>query len=156
MGAAIFTSLCQQALLKLYLSVCVVGLTQIFGLDFVIIDAFIVLVFLDAATGLLVAIKKKKLSKMKFLPGVAKVFYQLCLIMATYYFVQAMKALPDIGGASVMLDYFQQGVIAFILAHEFISITENGVELGLPMPIWLKEMFASYHKQLSKKSLSKQ
>ena len=50
-------------------------------------------------------------------------------------------------------DIFRDGIICFYIANEGLSIIENAIELGVPVPDGLKERFMSWHnKQLISKN----
>lgn len=87
--------------------------------------ALVAFVVLDYLSGVIVALKEKKLSSEVGFAGIAKKLYIfLMLIIANIVDTQV------IGGESVL----RTAVIFFYLANEGISILENAGNMGLPVP----------------------
>jgi toxin secretion/phage lysis holin len=91
---------------------------------------FMISILVEYVTGIAVSIKEKKgdISHVFFWRLVRKGL-MLLVIMLTH----RLDILFDI-------DLMMTGAIYFYLANEFISITENYGRLGLPLPVFLKQM----------------
>lgn len=87
--------------------------------------ALIAFMILDYGTGLAVAILQKKLSSSVGFVGIAKKVFIMVLV-AVGHILDAHV----LGGGS----FCRHAVIGFYLANEGISILENAVALGLPIP----------------------
>ena len=79
---------------------------------------------IDYITGVIKAIKKKKLNSKTGLWGIAKKFGYLLIVMLS---VVMDKIVGDTGAIRTM-------VIYFFVANDGISILENWGEMGLPLP----------------------
>lgn len=100
-----------------------------FGLAFAILLGMMVI---DCITGLLVAVVNKNLNSSIGRNGFIRKMYILLLIGAIYLLGQAVEGLSYIG----------DGVTVAYIVIEFISITENGGKLGVPMPGAVKKVIA--------------
>jgi len=114
----------------------------IFGEMDKLLFALLAMIIIDYATGVMVAIVKKRLSSAVGFKGIAKKVYILILvavghIVGSYVF--------DTGEAC------RDMIIGFYIANEGISILENGVKLGLPLP----EKFVAALEQLKGKKNDK-
>ena len=104
-------------------------LTGIMGLIFGEMDrlliALMAMIVIDYATGVIVAIVKKRLSSAVGFKGIARKVYILILVAVGHivgcYVFGSGEACRDM-------------IIGFYIANEGISILENGVKLGLPLP----------------------
>ena len=101
--------------------------------------ALMVMIIFDYATGVMVAIVKKRLSSAVGFKGIAKKVYILILVAVGHivgsYVFDSGEACRDM-------------IIGFYIANEGISILENGVKLGLPLP----EKFVAVLEQLKGKN----
>lgn len=85
---------------------------------------------IDYATGLISAYINRELSSRKGTTGFLKKLYVLLLI-GTVYLIE--KLILD-------SEHLGDGVAFAYIAIEFISITENGVKMGAPMPPYVKNL----------------
>jgi toxin secretion/phage lysis holin len=91
---------------------------------------FMISILVEYVTGIAVSIKEQKgLNSRIFFWGLARKGLMLLVIMLAH----RMDILLD-------TDLMMTGAIYFYLANEFISITENYGRLGLPLPVFLKQM----------------
>lgn len=88
------------------------------------IQTLILVMGIDYITGVIKAIKKKKLNSKTGLWGIAKKFGYLLIVMLS---VVMDKIVADTGAIRTM-------VIYFFVANDGISILENWGEMGLPLP----------------------
>lgn len=88
------------------------------------IQTLILVMSIDYITGVIKAIKKKKLNSKTGLWGIAKKFGYLLIVMLS---VVMDKIVGDTGAIRTM-------VIYFFVANDGISILENWGEMGLPLP----------------------
>ena len=84
---------------------------------------------IDYVTGVLNAIKKKKLSSRIGRDGILKKVFIILLVGSV-----------NLLGLAVGIDELRYLVISFYLANEGISILENGCELGVPIPQKVKDV----------------
>ncbi len=88
------------------------------------IQALLVLMLIDYATGLLGALIAGSLSSRVGFRGLGRKVLTLLLVGATHYVVRTMNLNFD----------FASTVAAAFAANELISITENCAEAGVPIP----------------------
>ena len=114
----------------------------IFGEMDKLLFALLAMIIIDYATGVMVAIVKKRLSSAVGFKGIAKKVYILILVAVGHivgsYVFDSGEACRDM-------------IIGFYIANEGISILENGVKLGLPLP----EKFVAALEQLKGKKNDK-
>ena len=92
------------------------------------LQTLIVFIILDYITGILKAIHNKELSSLKGLNGIIKkVGYLIIVVVANF--------LDMVTGETGAI---RNMVIYFFVANEGISIVENWIEMGLPMPKVIK------------------
>ncbi|MDR6553843.1 phage holin family protein [Paenibacillus qinlingensis] len=95
-----------------------------------LIGLFLMAILVDYITGMAASIKEQQgLNSQVGFWGLARKGLMLLVIMLAH----RMDILLD-------TDLMMTGAIYFYLANEFISITENYGRLGLPLPIFLKQM----------------
>lgn len=109
-----------------FLSAIIAGIMGlIFGEMDKLLFALLAMIIIDYATGVMVAIVKKRLSSAVGFKGIAKKVYILILVAVGHivgsYVFDSGEACRDM-------------VIGFYLANEGISVLENGAKLGLPLP----------------------
>lgn len=92
------------------------------GFDTMLIT-LLLFMLIDYITGVLVAIKKKKLSSKIGFDGILKKGFIIL-------FVGTVNLL----GVAMGIDELRYLIISFYLANEGISIIENGAKLGVPIP----------------------
>lgn len=98
------------------------------GFDTMLVT-LLIFMLVDYVTGVLNAIKKKKLSSQIGRNGIVKKCYIIILVGTV-----------NLLGAAIGIDELRYLVISFYLANEGISILENGCELGVPIPEKIKEV----------------
>ncbi|MFJ9462159.1 phage holin family protein [Viridibacillus arvi] len=87
---------------------------------------------LDYATGLIAAFVNKQLNSRIGTTGFARKLYVLLLIAAVYLVESILFGSEHVG----------DGIAIAYIAIEFISITENGVKMGAPMPPFVSELLS--------------
>ncbi|WP_313892454.1 phage holin family protein [Psychrobacillus sp.] len=87
---------------------------------------------IDYATGIISAFVNKQLSSRIGTTGFARKLYILLLIAAVYLVESILFGSEHVG----------DGIAIAYIAIEFISITENGVKMGAPMPPFVKNLLA--------------
>ena len=113
------------------------------GLDS-IMTVLLVFVACDIVTGLMKAVVLKSLSSDIGFRGISKKVCMFLFIGIAHVIDKEM-----LGDTPVLRD----GVIMFYLASEGISIMENAIDMGAPVPEMLKEYFSSWrNKQLVSKN----
>ncbi|NOU65241.1 holin [Paenibacillus sp. LMG 31461] len=104
--------------------------TYTFGGWSELISLFLMAILVDYVTGIAASIKEQQgLNSQVGYWGLARKGLMLLVIMLAH----RMDILLD-------TDLMMTGAIYFYLANEFISITENYGRLGLPLPVFLKQM----------------
>lgn len=102
------------------------------------IHALITLVILDYITGILAAIIKHELSSQTGFKGIAR--------KITIFLIVGLAHVVDkelLGGTALLRD----AAIFFYLANEGLSILENAIKIGIPIPDIMKEKFLSFREQ---------
>lgn len=113
------------------------------GLDSVM-TVLLVLVACDMVSGLLKAIMLKRLCSDIGFRGIAKKVCMFIFIGISHVLDREM-----LGNSPVLRD----GVMMFYIASESVSIMENAIDMGAPVPEILKERFLSWrNKQLISKN----
>ena len=113
------------------------------GLDSVM-TVLLVLVACDMVSGLLKAIMLKRLCSDIGFKGIAKKVCMFIFIGIAHVLDREM-----LGNSPVLRD----GVMMFYIASESVSIMENAIDMGAPVPEILKERFLSWrNKQLVSKN----
>ncbi|MGE7623621.1 phage holin family protein [Viridibacillus sp. NPDC096237] len=87
---------------------------------------------LDYATGLIAAFVNKQLNSRIGTTGFARKLYVLLLIAAVYLVESILFGSEHVG----------DGIAIAYIAIEFISITENGVKMGAPMPPFVSDLLS--------------
>lgn len=117
----------------------IAGAVVSYMFDLVGVAVSILLLFMlaDYVTGLIAAAIQRQLNSRIGLTGFARKMYILVLIGMVY-------ALEFTTGHYVDFDifggYIGDGAAFAYIAIEFISITENGVKMGAPMPPFVKNL----------------
>ena len=99
------------------------GLRYIFGGLDALLEILIILMAIDYITGVCAAIYKKELCSRTGFNGILRKASILCIVACAHLIGNAM-------GASEI----RSAVIGFYIANESISIVENAISLGVPMP----------------------
>ena len=112
------------------------------GMDGLLI-ALVVMMAIDYITGIMCAIVDKKLSSAIGFKGIFKKVLVLMLVaVANIIDVHVVGTGSALRGATV----------CFYLSNEGLSILENAVHLGLPVPDGLREALAQLHNRRKKDS----
>ncbi|WP_214480675.1 phage holin family protein [Bacillus sp. SM2101] len=106
------------------------------GLAIAILLAMMVI---DCITGLLVGLMDKNLNGANGFKGLLKKMYVLLLISAVYLLEKIVFSTGYIG----------DGVTIAYIIIEFISITENGGKLGVPIPRQIREVIKVFNSNAS-------
>ncbi len=105
--------------------------------------ALVVCMVIDYITGLMCAVADRKLSSEVGFKGICKKVLILILVgVANILDVHVVGQGSALRGATV----------AFYLSNEGLSILENAVHLGLPVPDGLREVLAQLHNRQKKDS----
>ena len=107
--------------------------------------ALIVFMVIDYITGLMCAVVDKKLSSAVGFKGICKKVLLLMLVG-----VANIMDIHVVGQGSAL----RGATIAFYLSNEGLSILENAVHLGLPVPDGLREILAQLHNRKKKDSMN--
>ncbi len=99
------------------------GLTYIFGGLDAVLKILIILMAIDYITGVCAAIYRKELCSRTGFNGILKKAAILCIVACAHMI-----------GAIMNVAEIRSAVIGFYIANEGISIVENAVSLGVPMP----------------------
>ena len=93
--------------------------------------ALLAMIIIDYATGVIAAIVEKRLSSAIGFKGIAK---KICilLIVATGHIIGCCV----LGKGETCRDM----IVGFFIMNEGISVLENGIKIGLPVPQKFKEM----------------
>ena len=110
------------------------------GMDGLLI-ALIVFMVLDYITGLMCAVKDRKLSSSVGFKGICKKVLILMLVG-----VANIMDVHVIGTGSAL----RGAVVCFYLANEGLSLLENAAHIGLPVPQRLKDVLAQLHNREDK------
>lgn len=94
------------------------------------VTILIAIMGIDYVTGLMQAWYNKQLSSMVGMRGFIRKLYVLLLIAAIYLCEDAIFGTEHVG----------DGVVIAYIAIELISITENGIKMGAPMPPYIKSL----------------
>ncbi len=110
------------------------------GLDGLLI-ALLVLMALDYLTGVMCAVIEKKLSSAVGFRGICKKVLILILVG-----VANIVDVHVVGSGSTL----RSAVVCFYLSNEGLSLLENTVRIGLPVPDKLREVLTQLHKREQK------
>ena len=102
------------------------------------IHALLAFVILDYITGILAAGVQKKLSSSVGFKGIAR--------KITIFIIVGVAHVVDreaLGGTALLRD----AVLFFYIANEGLSILENAIEIGIPIPEIIKEKLALFHEK---------
>lgn len=123
--------------LSLYIKITIGAISG--GISFLIDGmglAFVVLMGLmaiDMISGMLVGFVNKELKSSTCRTGLIRKVYIVLLIGASYLIGIALEEKTGIN-----LNWIGDGLTVAFIFNEFLSITENGGKLGVPIPDWLK------------------
>ena len=106
-----------------------------------LLTALVILMVIDYITGVMCAIVDRKLSSEVGFKGICKkVLVMMLVTVANVIDVHVVGTGSALRGATV----------CFYLSNEGLSILENAVHLGLPVPEGLREALAQLHKRKKK------
>lgn len=120
-------SLCNSFLQKLVLASCGGVLFSLVGADTLAYEVVVILTVIDLITGVIVAFQKKELSSRKGFKTVYKLLLYFMLMIAAHQFGRFVTGFT-------ILEYF---IVAYIAGNEMLSLVENSIKLGIPIPIWI-------------------
>ena len=106
------------------------------------IHALIVFTILDYITGIFAAGIRHELSSAKGFEGIKRKVTIFILVGVANIVEREL-----LGGSKELL---RDGVACFYLANEGLSILENAIEIGIPIPDFLKEKLLEFHKKVKK------
>lgn len=109
-----------------------------------LIYTLVTFVVVDYVTGLLRAINEKKLSSKIGAKGITKKIMIFLLVGVAH-----MLDVEVIKGGNVLRD----AVIFFYISNEGISLLENAVAIGLPVPEKLREILQQLHERRRKQKM---
>ena len=109
------------------------------------IHALLAFVILDYISGVLAAIIKRELSSSVGFNGIARKI-MIFMIVGVAHVVDR----EALGGTALLRD----AVIFFYLANEGLSIIENAIKIGIPIPEIIKEKLALFHEKGEKKQIN--
>ena len=116
------------------------------GMDGLLI-ALIIMMTIDYITGIMCAVVDRKLSSAIGFKGIFKKVLTLMLVgVANIIDVHVVGTGSALRGATV----------CFYLSNEGLSILENAVHLGLPVPDGLREVLVQLHKRKEKEGSSEE
>lgn len=113
--------------------------TYVFG-DMATIWFLFVLVGIDTALGVRLAIRNRDLSSAAFARVLDKLLVYLSLLAAAF-------AVAGMGGAdtnSLMFHALRWLVVSYIFVREFLSIVEKAHKLGVGLPDWIVQPLRDY------------
>ena len=109
-----------------------------------LIHALIAFVILDYISGILAAGVKHKLSSSIGFRGIAKKITIFILVGVCQIFDRELLSHIDIFKGTELV---RDAVICFYLANEGLSIIENAITIGIPIPEIIKERFLMFRKK---------
>ncbi|MFL1674987.1 phage holin family protein [Paenibacillus thiaminolyticus] len=121
------------------------GLISLFGNYHFLLKILIFFVLVDYASGLLASGIKGELRSNRGLIGISKKIFMFFMIAVAHH-------IDLIFGQD---HYFQNTVTYFYIANELISIIENGIKLGVPIPAIFHEMIKKLKELSNDKSNKK-
>lgn len=111
---------------KSILAVIGAAISYLFGGWDAAVQTLFVFVVIDYITGILSSAKQGQLSSQSGIKGIGRKVMIFCFV--------TMGHMADLHLSDGHSHLFRDGVIAFFLANEAISITENAGRLGVPIP----------------------
>jgi len=111
---------------KAALSAIALFIMNLFGGPSVFLTALLILILLDILTGFLAAAVKKQLQASVMFAGGCKKIIILLIIVLVHYI-----------GDALGLSWLREAVISYYAINEALSITENAVRAGVPIPSFL-------------------
>jgi toxin secretion/phage lysis holin len=104
-----------------------------------LLQALIMFVVIDYATGIIKAVKKQELNSYIGFKGIAKKVGLFCVVVMSHQLDVLMSQ-----------HVLRTVTIAFYIGNEGISILENLTELGVPIPKQIKQALKNFHKEAEK------
>lgn len=112
--------------LKAAFAAVVLFLVNLFGGVSVFLSALLILILVDILTGFLAAAIKKHLQASVMFAGGCKKMIILAIIVLVHYL-----------GDALGLPWLREAVISYYAINEALSIMENAVRAGVPVPAFL-------------------
>lgn len=131
----IIEAVCSHALTKAVVASCGTVLFVLIGDNGMAYQILFILVTIDFTTGLMLAIKEKKLNSRASAKSVRKLLIYMLLVIAAH---QLTRYQP-------IMIWLEDFTVLFLAMTEMISIMENATGLGVPFPIWVKEKLKNYY-----------
>lgn len=121
----------------------VIGSVISFSIDGVgmVVTVLIGFMAIDYITGILSGIVNKSLSSRIGFNGIIRKIYYLLLVVSVYLLALVIP----------VIEYAGDGTAIAFCVLEFISITENGTQMGLPTPKFIKNILANVKEQVGEK-----
>lgn len=121
--------------IKLCMAAVIAILTKLFGDNYTIYEALVILVGIDFFTSLIASIKReKKITSADFRHTIFKMTLYAFFMASTY---QLQRIIPA-------LDFLDVIAISFLAVTEFLSIVENLSAAGLIIPKWIINRLEKY------------
>lgn len=112
--------------LKAAFAAVVLFLVNLFGGASVFLSALLILILIDILTGFLAAAVKKQLQASVMFAGGCKKMIILAIIVLVHYI-----------GDALGLPWLREAVISYYAINEALSIMENAIRAGVPVPAFL-------------------
>ncbi len=121
--------------LKISMAFLLAVITKLFGTNYIIYEALVILVAIDFVTELISSVKRqKKISSRDFKAAIYKMTLYGFFMAATY---QLQRIVPS-------LNFLELAGISFLAITEFLSIVENLSSSGLIIPRWIVVRLEKY------------
>ena len=111
---------------KAALAAIVLFIMELFGGSSVFLSALLILILIDILTGFLAAAAQKRLQASVMFQGGCKKIIILAIIVLVHYL-----------GDALGVPWLREAVISYYAINESLSIMENAVRAGVPVPIFL-------------------
>ena len=118
-------------------------LSFIFGEFDDFLKVLLVLMIIDYITGILAGIYFKELSSKKSFKGIIKKFFLLTI-------VSLAQMIDGVLGGNGLI---RSTILLFFIATEGLSILENSIKVGVPVPKWLTEKLEQLRNDNEKKNI---
>ena len=118
-------------------------LSFIFGEFDKFLQVLIILMIIDYITGILAGFYFKELSSKKSFKGIIKKFFLLTIVSLS-------KMIDEILGGNGLI---RSTILLFFIATEGLSILENSIKVGVPVPKWLTEKLEQLRNDNEKKNI---
>lgn len=119
-------------------------LSFIFGEFDKFLQVLIILMIIDYITGILAGFYFKELSSKKSFKGIIKKFFLLTIVSLS-------KMIDEILGGNGLI---RSTILLFFISTEGLSILENSIKFGVPVPKWLTEKLEQLRNDNENKNIS--